>query len=42
MNSAGNSSGRNYAAAVALIVVAVLSFAFLSGPTAVFKLLRVS
>lgn len=36
MNSTGNSSGRNYAAAVALIVVAVLSFAFLSGPTAVF------
>lgn len=36
MNSTGNSSGRNYAAAVALIVVAVLSFVFLSGPTAVF------
>ncbi|WP_165165067.1 hypothetical protein [Corynebacterium qintianiae] len=36
MNSTGNSSGRNYAAAVALIVFAVLSFVFLSGPTAVF------
>lgn len=36
MNSTGNSSGRHYAAAVALIVVAVLSFVFLSGPTAVF------
>lgn len=35
MNSTGNSSGRNYAAAVALIVAAVLSFVFLSGPTAV-------
>ncbi|MCT1492117.1 hypothetical protein M3G47_04215 [Corynebacterium sanguinis] len=36
MNSTGNSSGRNYAAAVALIVFAVLSFVFLPGPTAVF------
>lgn len=36
MNNTGNSSGRNYAAAAALIVVAALSFAFLSGSTAVF------
>ncbi|WJY68977.1 hypothetical protein [Corynebacterium auris] len=36
MNNTGNSSGRNYAAAVALIVVAALSFAFLPGATAVF------
>lgn len=36
MNNAGKSSGRNYAVAVVLIVAAVLSFMFLSGPTAVF------